>query len=221
MSWAHDSFSPAAPFPQYSRVRSSTAIEIITQWSGRASVQQTRDYIHQDPVRKARKYGSHIIPVAYVTPPRSTTRGPKARSPPRYGICTHPWTTGPCQKLVGCLNCSELLHCKCHKNSLAAVKFEREHVAKNLAATIKEIEAGDRPAKRWVDTHARCLGGLNEIVDMHENPEIPGGSPVQMVGKFSLMPSASQSTSSLKLHCRTPPPAWSMTLATITCWCAF
>jgi hypothetical protein len=101
------------------------------------------------------------------------------------------------------------------------VKFEREHVAKNLAATIKEIEAGDRPATRWVDTHARCLGGLNEIVDMHENPEIPGGSPVQMVEKFSLMPSASQSTSSLKLHCRTPPPAWSMTLATITCWCAF
>jgi hypothetical protein len=68
MSWAQDSFSPAAPFPQYSRVRSSTAIEIITQWSGRASVQQTRDYIHQDPVRKASKYGSHIIPVADVTP---------------------------------------------------------------------------------------------------------------------------------------------------------
>jgi hypothetical protein len=165
-----------------------TAIEVITQWSGRASVRQTRDYIHQDPVHKARKYGSQIIPVADVTPEPITAaeydlrnKGPIITS--RYGICMHPWTTSPCQKSGDCLNCSELLHCKGHKNSLAAVKVERGQVAENLAATVKEIEAGNRPATRWVDTHTRYLERLNQIVAMHENPDIPDGSPVQMIGK--------------------------------------
>lgn len=165
-----------------------TSIETITSWSGRASVKQTRDYIHQDPLHKARKYAGHIIPVVDVTPEPITAaeydvrnKGPIITT--RYGICTHPWTSSPCQKSGDCLNCSELLHCKGHKNSLAAVKVERDQVAENLAATIKEIEANNRPATRWVDTHTRYLERLNQIVAMHENPDIPDGSPVQMVGK--------------------------------------
>jgi len=163
-------------------------IEVITQWSGRASVRQTRDYIHQDPMRKADMYGAGIISVADVTPKPITAaeydirdKGPIITT--RYGICTHAWTTSPCQKSGDCLNCSELLHCKGHKNSLAAVKVERDQVAENLAATTKEIEAGNRPATRWVDTHTRYLERLNQIVAMHESPDIPDGSPVQMVGK--------------------------------------
>lgn len=165
-----------------------TAIEVITQWSGRASVRQTRDYIHQDPMHKAKIHGAGVIPVADVTPVPITAaeydvrnKGPIITT--RYGICTHPWTTSPCQKSGDCLNCTELLHCKGHKNSLAAVVVERDQVAENLAATMKEIEAGNRPATRWVDTHTRYLEKLNQIVAMHENPDIPDGSPVQMVGK--------------------------------------
>jgi hypothetical protein len=164
------------------------AIEVITQWSGRASIQQTREYIHIDPRRKAQRYSGGVIPVTDVTPEPITAaeydvrnKGPIITT--RYGICTHPWTTSPCQKSGDCLNCSELLHCKGHKNSLAAVKVERDHVAENLAATIKEIGAGNRPATRWVDTHTRYLERLNQIVDMHENPDIPDGSPVHMMGK--------------------------------------
>jgi hypothetical protein len=163
-------------------------IETITKWSGRASVKQTRDYIHQDPMRKADMYSADVIPVKDVTPEPITAaefniinKGPIIST--RYGICTHPWTISPCQKSGDCLNCSDLLHCKGHKNSLAAVKVERDHVAENLAATMKEIEAGNRPATRWVETHTHYLERLSQIVAMHENPDIPDGSPVQMVGK--------------------------------------
>jgi hypothetical protein len=163
-------------------------IETITKWSGRASVKQTRDYIHQDPMRKAEMYSADVVPVKDVTPNPITAaeysiinKGPIIST--RYGICTHPWTISPCQKSGDCLNCSDLLHCKGHKNSLAAVKVERDHVAENLTATVKEIEAGNRPATRWVETHTRYLERLNEIVAMHEDPNIPDGSPVQMVGK--------------------------------------
>lgn len=164
------------------------SIEFITHWSGRASVKQTRDYIHQDPEREARKLSESLIPVADVTPEPITAaeydvrkKGPIIAT--RYGICTHAWTTSACQKSGDCLNCSDLLHCKGHKTSLQAVKVERDHVAENLAATLKEIDAGNRPATRWVDTHTRYLERLNQIVVMHENPDIPDGSPVQMVGK--------------------------------------
>lgn len=163
-------------------------IELITKWSGRASVKQTRDYIHQDPMRKAEMYSGGVVPVIDVTPEPITAaeyniikKGPIITT--RYGICTHPWTISPCQKSGDCLNCSDLLHCKGHKNSLLAVKVERDHVAENLATTMNEIEAGNRPATRWVDTHTRYLERLNQIVAMHENPDIPDGSPVQMAGK--------------------------------------
>jgi hypothetical protein len=139
-------------------------------------------------MRKAEMYSAGVIPVADVTPEPITAaqysildKGPIITT--RYGICTHAWTISPCQKSGDCLNCSELLHCKGHKNSLAAVKVERGQVAENLAATVKEIEAGNRPATRWVETHSRYLERLNQIVAMHENPDIPDGSPVQMVGK--------------------------------------
>jgi hypothetical protein len=165
-----------------------SSIEFITHWSGRASVKQTRDYIHLDPVREARKLGESLIPVADVTPTPITAaeydvrdKGPIITT--RYGICMHSWTVSPCQKSGDCLNCSDLLHCKGHKNSLNAVKVERDHVAVNLAVTVKEIEAGNRPATRWVDTHIRYLERLDQIVAMHEDPNIPDGSPVQMAGK--------------------------------------
>ncbi|MGO4004985.1 hypothetical protein ABVN23_28450 [Pseudomonas fluorescens] len=164
------------------------SIETITQWSGRASVKQTREYIHQDPEREARKLSGSLIPVADVTPDPITAaeydvrkKGPIITT--RYGICMHAWTTSACQKSGDCLNCSDLLHCKGHKNSLQAVKVERDQVAENLEATLNEIESGNRPATRWVDTHTRYLERLNQIVAMHENPDIPDGSPVQMAGK--------------------------------------
>ncbi|MGY1917419.1 hypothetical protein ACW9IF_00685 [Pseudomonas tolaasii] len=59
---------------------------------------------------------------------------------------------------------------------------ERAHVAENLEAALKEIEAGNRAATRWVDRHQLYLVRLDEIVAMHKNPAIPNRSPVQMVG---------------------------------------
>ncbi|MCF5710339.1 hypothetical protein GIV19_24120 [Pseudomonas syringae] len=163
-------------------------IDRITDWSTRASVQQSRGYMHQDPARAARRLGDALIPVVEVVPVPVTAadydirdKGPMITT--RYGICSHPWTIDPCQKSADCLNCSELVHCKGHKRSLAAVERERDMVAENLEATLKAIEAGNRPATRWVETHTRYLERLNTIVGMHKDPSIPDGSPVQMAGK--------------------------------------
>lgn len=163
-------------------------IDRITDWSTRASVGQSRVYMHKDPDRSARQLGDAMIPVVDVNPVPVTAadydirdKGPMITT--RYGICVHPWTIDPCQKAADCLNCSELVHCKGHKKSLAAVERERDMVAENLGATLKEIEAGNRPATRWVDSHTRYLERLNAIVAMHKDPNLPDGSPVQMAGK--------------------------------------
>lgn len=162
-------------------------IERITVWSGRASVQQSRTYMHKDSARTSRQAGDHLLEVKDVTNVPITeeeydirNKGPIITT--RYGICTHPWTVSACEKSADCLNCSELLHCKGHKKSLAAVERERGHVAENLEASLKEIAQGNRVAARWVEFHQRYLARLNDIVAMHTNPAIEDGSPVQMVG---------------------------------------
>lgn len=163
-------------------------IDRITDWSTRASVKQSRVYMHQDPDRAAKRLGDAMIPEVELNPIPITAadydvrnKGPMITT--RYGICVHPWTIDPCQKSADCLNCTELVHCKGHKKSLAAVERERDMVAENLRATLQEIEAGNRPATRWVDTHTRYLERLNAIVTMHRDPNLPDGSPVQMAGK--------------------------------------
>jgi hypothetical protein len=162
-------------------------IERITAWSGRASVQQSRTYMHKDPARTSRQAGDHLLEVKDVTSVPITEeeydirdKGPIITT--RYGICTHPWTVSACEKSADCLNCSELLHCKGHKKSLAAVVRERDHVAENLEASLKEIALGNRAATRWVQHHQHYLARLNDIVAMHTNPAIEDGSPVQMLG---------------------------------------
>ncbi len=163
-------------------------IEFITQWSGRASIRQTRDYIHTDPHRAAQKVGARLIPVQEVDPEPITKeeydvreKGPIITT--RYGICMHPWTVSPCEKSADCLNCSELLHCKGHKASLDAVIEERDRVKENLDAALAEIEAGRRAATRWVEQFQKYLERLNSVIAMHNDPSIEDGSPVQMLGK--------------------------------------
>jgi hypothetical protein len=165
-----------------------TDIEFITQWSGRASFQQTRDYIHRDQDRIAKQLGERFIPVNEVDPePISKEeydlreKGPIITT--RYGVCMHPWTVSPCEKSGDCLNCSELLHCKGHKASLGAVIEERDHVKENLDVALAEIEAGRKVVTRWVEQFQKYLERLNAIVAMHTDPSIEDGSPVQMQGK--------------------------------------
>jgi len=166
---------------------SGVGIEEITQWSTRASQAQTRTYMHQDPKRKANKIAQRQIqknerPSTPVTEEEYDvmSKGPVIVT--RYGICTHDYTFTPCEKHADCLNCSELLICKGHKRTMAAIQKEYDQLTENLIEAKAEINAGRKVANRWYLSHKKKHKRLTQLLRILTDPSIEDGSPIQLTG---------------------------------------
>lgn len=163
-------------------------IEMITQWSTRASSTQTRVYMHQDPMRKAKKIAEQLNLPANIEhkPITQEEYNIKEKGPiivTRYGICTHDYTQTLCNKHADCLNCSDLLMCKGHKKSIKAIKEERNRIAENLLAAKAKVDTGERVAGRWYNSHKAAVEKLDQLLEIMTDPTIANGSPIQMRGK--------------------------------------
>lgn len=164
-------------------------LEILTTWAARASITQTRNYIHDDPVRRAEKIAKSLFPDTGSSPKEPVTvveyelreKGPVIFT--RYGVCSHDWTLTPCEKFSDCLNCSELLMCKGHRPSIEAIQNERDMVAENYHAAEAKILAGEAVATRWFEAHTRSLYRMDKILETMQDPSIEDGSIIQMKGK--------------------------------------
>lgn len=163
-------------------------VDLITQWSTRASSTQTRIYMHQNQKREAQKFVEQLntLPPPAHKPITDSEYKLMEKGPiitTRYGICSHDYTLTPCQKHADCLNCSELLMCKGHTRSIDAIKQERNWIADNLNAAKIKIDAGERVASRWYDSHIHNLTRLDQLLKIMTDPSIENGSPIQMRGK--------------------------------------
>jgi hypothetical protein len=164
------------------------SIEAITEWSSRASVQQSRTYLHETPEqirdRASTLHGhkqehQHLIPVTEVEA-ESYGAGPYHRS--RYGICRRSWRAGPCIKFADCTNCSELLACKGDKIALETIKADLNHMQRTREAAERAIASGERSGGLWLAKAEPQIARLMGLVNIMENPEIPDGSPIQVKG---------------------------------------
>ncbi|TRN90391.1 integrase [Pseudomonas viridiflava] len=164
------------------------SIEAITEWSTRASIQQSRTYLHETPEqirdRAATLHGhkqqqQHLAPVTEEKA-ESYGMGPYHRS--RYGICRRSWRAGPCIKFADCTNCSELLACKGDKIALEAIKGDLKHMSRTREAAQRAVAAGERSGGLWLAKAEPQIIRLVELVNIMENPDIPDGSPIQMLG---------------------------------------
>ncbi|WP_367393970.1 integrase [Pseudomonas sp. X4] len=163
-------------------------VDVITEWSSRASQTQTRTYLHETAEQKRERTSSlmgtkqeheTLTPVTQVEA-HAYGHGPFHRS--RYGICRRSWGAGPCIKFADCTNCSELLACKGDKIALAAVKNDRDHMVKTWEAAKRAVDAGERSASLWMQKATPQIQRLAELISIMENPAIPDGSPIQMIG---------------------------------------
>ncbi len=160
-------------------------IEIITEWSNRASKRQTATYMHENPERIAQKIAENRIPAINISHEPVTLeeyrnarpKGPTIVTP--YGICNHDWTVSYCNKFKDCLNCSEHVFCKGHKRSIKEIEFERDSIKENLDAAFAEIKAGNRAADRWYESHYIRHNRYIELIKVMTSPEIPDGTPIQ------------------------------------------
>ncbi|TDV37505.1 hypothetical protein EDF87_12541 [Pseudomonas helmanticensis] len=164
------------------------SIEMITEWSSRASVQQTRTYLHDTPDKRLERTSSimqtkqeheTLAPVSE-DEAASYGQGPYHRS--RYGICRRSWRAGPCIKFADCTNCSELLACKGDKIALEAIRNDRDNLVRTKNAAQLAIEAGERSASLWIEKATPQILRLIELINVMENPDIPDGSPIQLIG---------------------------------------
>ncbi|WP_434984375.1 integrase [Pseudomonas protegens] len=164
------------------------SIEAITEWSSRASIQQSRTYLHEPPeqirdraaiLHSNKQEHQHLTPV---TEEQSDSygMGPYHRS--RYGICRRSWRAGPCNKFADCTNCSELLACKGDKIALEAIKSELNHMMRTRDAAERAVFTGERSGGLWLAKAEPQIIRLVELIKVMENPEIPNGSPIQVQG---------------------------------------
>ncbi len=164
------------------------SIEAITEWSSRASIQQTRTYLHESPeqhrdradtIHGTKQEHQTLAPVTEEEAEKYGM-GPYHRS--RYGICRRNWRVGPCIKFADCTNCSELLACKGDKIALEAIKDDLRHMLSTREAAERAISSGERSGGLWLAKAEPQIARLVELVKIMENPDIPDGSPIQVKG---------------------------------------
>lgn len=162
--------------------------DAITEWSTRASVLQTRTYLHESDEQK-RNRASTVMDtkqehqtLAPVTEDEAASYGSGPYHRSRYGICRRSWRVGPCIKFADCTNCSELLACKGDKIALEAIKADRDNMIRTRDAAERAINSGERSASLWLEKATPQIYRLVELVNIMENPNIPDGSPIQLIG---------------------------------------
>ncbi|WP_430298854.1 integrase, partial [Pseudomonas aeruginosa] len=164
------------------------SIEMLTEWSSRATTKQTRTYLNDDPVDSGQK-SAHLLgtlqphaPLEPITDEQIIIydQGPYHRS--RYGICRRSWRAGPCNKFADCLNCSELLMCKGDKIAIETIVSDRENLSRTYAAALTAIANGERSASRWTEIAGPQIARLDQLIAIMKNPSIPNGSPIEMAG---------------------------------------
>ncbi|HHA2013134.1 TPA: hypothetical protein ACOEMP_001016 [Enterobacter hormaechei subsp. hoffmannii] len=169
--------------------QSGVNIETITSWSSRASVLQTRTYLHDKPAEFAEK-GAMLFRTTQHHNPRPPVadtdveifkQGPFHKS--RYGLCVRSWRAGPCNKFADCLNCTDLLMCKGDKFALESVRQEHENLRASWASAVKAIENGERSASIWTEKTAFQLERMEQLLLLLTDHDIPDGSPVALAGQ--------------------------------------
>lgn len=165
------------------------SMELLTEWSTRATIHQTRTYLHDD-VEKLASTAAKLLGTVQTPmplPPISEEEAEKFRHGPfhrsRYGICTLSWQSGPCNKFADCLNCSDLVMCKGDRISAAVIERERDDLLETYLAAKHAVLMGDRPATRWMEKTGPFIERLNQLLTILNNPDIPEGSPIQISGE--------------------------------------
>lgn len=168
---------------------SGVSMDMLTEWSSRASTRQTRTYLHDDPAKAASKGAAVLGTTQEQEPQKPVTneetelysQGPFHRS--RYGICRRSWRAGPCNKFADCLNCSELLMCKGDKIAAEIIQRDRDNLMQTFTAAQKAIANGERAASRWTEKAGPQIERLDQLLAILNNPQIPDDSPIQVAGE--------------------------------------
>jgi hypothetical protein len=170
----------------------------IALWSGRADIRQNSAYDHvssESLLAKARNIALHknsdvfggdlntkAIRIAVRRDEVTGVLRNKSAHITDYGMCTHEYSSSPCQINFDCLNCNELVCVKGDNVKLAnIVRLEEE--TKVLLASAEEAEKDFvHGASRWVVHQRRTLDHAKKLIAILSDASIPDGAVVKLAG---------------------------------------
>lgn len=96
------------------------------------------------------------------------------------GACIQDWSLAPCAKHGACASCGEHLVIKGREQQRTrAAQLLRDYEPLVLEAE-RELQEGTYGAGPWLEHNRKLVDGLKRIMAVHEDPDIPDGTPVQV-----------------------------------------
>lgn len=145
-----------------SHVRELTASQPIDAFGGDLNVRKVRVLVSRDDVTGILKTSS-----AHISD---------------YGMCTHEYSSSPCQIHLDCLNCNELVCVKGDNVKLAnLIRFKED--TEVLLANAEEAEADSvHGASRWVVHQRQTLDHAKKLIEILTDSRIADGALVKLTG---------------------------------------
>ncbi|MBA4784383.1 MAG: hypothetical protein H2046_01280 [Rhizobiales bacterium] len=169
----------------------------IAKWSGR-EVQQNKAYNHVTPeetlsqIRGALDDGSGVGPMfeagrmVGVKTPVDRREFMQARIgaalTTELGICIHDYSILPCQMHGDCLGCSENIFIKGDAVHREKISNRHDMTSKQLDGALKAMAADYHGADRWVQSHQASIARMEEMLTIHDDPNIPDGTVISLRG---------------------------------------
>jgi hypothetical protein len=96
------------------------------------------------------------------------------------GACVQDWSLAPCPFHRACAGCGDHLVIKGKPEHRAEAERLLEEHESMLAQAQAEMGEGTYNASAWVAHNEKMVGGLKEMIAVHDNPEIADGTAVQV-----------------------------------------
>lgn len=165
---------------------------VIARFSGRDDARQNEAYDHVSGIRLAEmtremmaddRMMGHLADMHRALPPaeRGTFRETMLATAhvTDIGLCLNDWTTSPCPEFGSCATCVECAVTKGDEQGLARARHLRDDTAWMVERTIAEIDDGTLDASNHLRGQQEMLAGLDRIIAIHEDADIPDGTLVQ------------------------------------------
>ncbi|WP_373036582.1 hypothetical protein [Sulfurimonas sp.] len=168
----------------------------IAKWSGRADIQQNKDYDHLSPddmllmIRDSIGDEDKMIgPLAKINDVKAKViisrdefaqlKVPTAHLT-EFGICIHDYTMSPCQLHRDCMNCTEQVCMKGDTERTDNIKKIKIKIGELLQRAIKAQSDSKAGANRWVEHHDLAFQRFSQLCDLLDDPSVPEGSFIQL-----------------------------------------
>ena len=103
-----------------------------------------------------------------------------------FGVCIHDFSMMPCQLHMDCINCTEQVCIKGHKDSNERIRQRKIDVEESLKIAEEPQKDGHFGAHRWVTHKTIELQKLTQLCEIFDNDNVKDGTFIQISEASSL-----------------------------------